>query len=304
MDHPAVPIAACLLVLLAAPVFSENLLPGGSFDDSLAPWTPSALPATWSALDAGNSTTSGSIEVVVDIPGPVGGPAAYSPCVPAPPGAYVAGIYVLLPTDQSPGRGGINFRTYSDPACLAQVSVITGPRLSTDESTGAWTFVTGSLTVPPGAAYIQADLSAARSDASGSLTLHLDNATLCPAEGSCAAGLEGWITDPQYPDFRFRVTITPNEESPIQGRKEPSCQPEVVCVSGALPGRSEVFLRIIGPRPNGFLWPTIVRFTPSRVDVEIEQLSTGHSREYVLDTVPPGDVTDLSGLQDREGFVP
>ncbi|HEV2845776.1 MAG TPA: hypothetical protein VG477_13070, partial [Thermoanaerobaculia bacterium] len=89
----------------------------------------------------------------------------------------------------------------------------------------------------------------------------------------------------------------------ILGRKEDACLPETLCVSGALAGRSEVFVRVIGPRPNGFLWPTIVRCTPSRVEVDIEQISTQTVKTYVLEAVPP-DSQELTGLQDRQGFLP
>lgn len=116
-------------------------------------------------------------------------------------------------------------------------------------------------------------------------------------------GGDGFITSPAFPDFRFRVRITPAGGSTITGARESTCIPETLCVSGALPGRSEVFLRVIGPRPNGFLWPTIVRFTPSQVQVEIQQISTGVLKTYVLPAVP-ADSDDLSGLQDRTGFVP
>lgn len=112
----------------------------------------------------------------------------------------------------------------------------------------------------------------------------------------------GFFLDPAYPDFAFRVRIGP-QGSALAGAREPNCQPDTVCVSGALPGRSEVFLRILGPRPNGFLWPTIVRFTPSRVAVDIQQLSSGQTKTYTLPAVPPGS-DDLSGLQDRTGFLP
>lgn len=108
----------------------------------------------------------------------------------------------------------------------------------------------------------------------------------------------GWFDDPQYPDFRFRVEIDGRE-----ARREEDCQPDTVCVSGALPGRSEIFLRILGPRPNGFLWPTIVRFTPSEVRVEIFQHSSARTKTYVLDAVAPG-TTDLPGFQDRMAFLP
>lgn len=112
----------------------------------------------------------------------------------------------------------------------------------------------------------------------------------------------GFFLDPAYPDFQFRVRIG-DPGSQIPGRREGNCQPETVCVSGALPGRSEVFIRIVGPRPNGFLWPTIVRFTPSRVVVDIQQISTGITQTYTLAAVPPGN-DDLSGRQDRMGFLP
>lgn len=110
---------------------------------------------------------------------------------------------------------------------------------------------------------------------------------------------DGFFSDPNYPDFRFRVTI----DDTRAGAREPSCLPETVCVSGALPGRSEAYIRILGPRPNGYLWPTIIRFTPARLVVEIRQLSSGQTKTYELPAVPAG-VDELSGLQDRTGFLP
>lgn len=108
-----------------------------------------------------------------------------------------------------------------------------------------------------------------------------------------------WITDPAYPDFRFKVAISET----LPGSKEPACIPEALCLSGAVAGRAEVFLRLIGPRPNGNLWVQIVRFTPSRVDVLIEQRSTTAQRSYHLDAVPP-DLGILSGFEDRTAFLP
>lgn len=121
-----------------------------------------------------------------------------------------------------------------------------------------------------------------------------------PPPPQCPAG---FFKDPEYPDFCFDVTITPSGQAGIDGTREADCIDDTVCVSGALPGRAEVFLRILGPRPNGFLWPTITRFTPSRVDVTMLQLSSGDSQSYTLPAVPPGS-DDLSGLQDRTGFLP
>lgn len=288
----------------AAASLGQNLLPNGGFDRGLAPWIPSTLPASWTSLDAGGSPSSGSIRVVNNLPGPVGAAAAYSPCIPVSPGNYESAIDILLPTGQgSPGFARFSYRFYVNEPCGfggTLVGGVSGPRLNTEDTTGGWTRLSQTFTVPAGAGFLQADFDMGRSDASGSLQAYFDNATVCRA-GRCDEPVGDWITDAQYPDFRFRVRIgTP----PVAGVKEASCLPEVVCVSGSLPGRSEVFLRIVGPRPNGFLWPTIVRFTPSRVEVDIEQLSTGQLRTYTLDAPAPGDLTDLSGLQDREGFQP
>ena len=116
------------------------------------------------------------------------------------------------------------------------------------------------------------------------------------------------IAAPEYPGFRFWVRITAAGGGGPGGsvqpaRREAACIPETVCVSGALPGRSELFLRLVGPKPNGYLWPTLVRFSTSRIDVWIEQTATGVLRHYVLDAASPGS-SSLDGLFDRQGFEP
>lgn len=136
----------------------------------------------------------------------------------------------------------------------------------------------------------------------GPYTLSLECSDSIPPPPPPPPPSDGFFSDPSYPDFRFRVSIGPVGDT-RPGNREPSCQPETVCVSGALLGRSEIFIRILGPRPNGFLWPTLVRFTPSRVEVDILQASTGQVNTYTLPAVPPG-VDELSGLQDRTGFLP
>src|SRR5215217_5556014 len=139
------------------------------------------------------------------------------------------------------------------------------------------------------------------SNPTGGATLNgtLKTATLTiDDDDSQGTGGEGFLTTSAFPDFRFRLRIFTQGDQSILGRKENACLPETLCVSGALAGRSEVFVRIIGPRPNGFLWPTIVRFTPSRVVVEIQQISTNTINTYELPAVP-ADSEELSGRQDR-----
>ena len=86
-------------------------------------------------------------------------------------------------------------------------------------------------------------------------------------------------------------------------RQESACIPETLCISGAVPGRSELFVRIVGPKPNGKLWPNLVRFSTSTIEVWIEQLSTSAVKHYRLEGASPGS-SDLTGLFDRNGFTP
>jgi ELWxxDGT repeat protein len=110
-----------------------------------------------------------------------------------------------------------------------------------------------------------------------------------------------WITSPSLPGFRVKARITSGTDV-RSVRKEP-CIGETLCLSGAVPGRPELFVRVIGPRPNGYLWPNLVRFTTSQAQVWIEQIATGIVRYYRLDAVPR-DSDELSGLVDRTGFRP
>ena len=111
------------------------------------------------------------------------------------------------------------------------------------------------------------------------------------------------FTDPALAGFRVWVRISAGDGEALPVRAEAGCIPETLCVSGSLPGRSEVFVRIVGPKPNGNLWPTLVKFTTSRVEVWIEQLATGEVEYYDLPGATPG-VDELDGLFDRGGFEP
>jgi len=112
-----------------------------------------------------------------------------------------------------------------------------------------------------------------------------------------------WLRSDEVAGFEFKVRIKPSTAPPVMGSIEPACIPETACVSGALPGRSEVFIRVVGPKPNGFLWPTLVKFTTSQVEVWLHQLSTDRTRYYQLRGADPS-FDELPGLFDRMGFEP
>ena len=113
---------------------------------------------------------------------------------------------------------------------------------------------------------------------------------------------EPWMETSELPGFRFKTRITGGGEE-IPTRQEADCVPETLCISGAVPGRSELFLRIVGPKPNGFLQPNVVKFSTSRIEVWAEQLSTGLVNYYLLEGASPGS-SDLTGFFDRYGFGP
>lgn len=105
------------------------------------------------------------------------------------------------------------------------------------------------------------------------------------------------------PGYRFEVRIVPGSGRAIYGAKEGDCIAETLCVSGAIPGRSELLVRVVGPKPNGMMWPTLVKFSTSTIEVWAQQISTGALRYYRLPGAAPG-VNELPGLFDRQGFDP
>lgn len=56
-----------------------------------------------------------------------------------------------------------------------------------------------------------------------------------------------------------------------------------------------------GPRPNGYFWPTLARFTPATLEVWVQQKATRKVRYYRLNATPAGS-SQLDGSFDRQGF--
>jgi hypothetical protein len=142
-------------------------------------------------------------------------------------------------------------------------------------------------------------------EASDGATLDALSASPAAAAGADPAPPAGpWLETPRVPGFRAKVRITAGP-AVVAGARETDCIAETLCVSGALRGRSEVFIRVVGPRPNGYLWPTLVKFSSSRVEVWIERKGNGQTRYYDLAAVEAGeDLVELAGLADKLGFSP
>jgi hypothetical protein len=110
-----------------------------------------------------------------------------------------------------------------------------------------------------------------------------------------------WLTAPLLGDFEVQVRITAGDSVQPSQQEVAGCDPETVCVSGALPGRIEALVRVPGPRPNDCFWPTITKLTSSQVEVWVRRISTGEVNYYVVDGSSPGS-SDLPGFFDRTGF--
>lgn len=81
------------------------------------------------------------------------------------------------------------------------------------------------------------------------------------------------------------------------------CLPETVCIAGAIPARAEAFVRIVGPKSNGYLWPNVVKFNTSKTEIWVRQISTGKTNYYLLPALSQDSET-LPGLVDKTGFLP
>ncbi len=108
------------------------------------------------------------------------------------------------------------------------------------------------------------------------------------------------LTSPSLPGFLFWVRIS---NTRIGTAADTPCPDETVCVAGAIPTRAEILVRIVGPKPNGYLWPNIVKFNTTKTEVWIRQVSTGATKYYSLPALAP-DSDTLPGLVDKTGFLP
>lgn len=126
---------------------------------------------------------------------------------------------------------------------------------------------------------------------------NVDGRTAAPPPGP-------WLTSASLPGYRVKARITAAGQSILGEAVEP-CVADTLCVAGAQPDRPELFVRVVGPKPNGKLWPTLVKFSTSRVEVWVEKEGEPVLRYYNLDEVKAGATRlDLEGLADKLGFDP
>lgn len=109
----------------------------------------------------------------------------------------------------------------------------------------------------------------------------------------------GMITSSEFPNFRFWIRISGSR----MGTSVADCLADTVCVAGSIPTRAEVFIRIVGPKPNGYLWPTIVKFNTTKTEVWIKQVTTRVTKYYSFPALAL-NASELPGYVDKTGFIP
>jgi len=305
-------LPALVALLCATPVRAEeNLLTNPDFESNIDGWSvepdPGGGTAVWVANDPDQRSGVGGLRMISRRDDETFVWAFQ--CVAATPGAryrFGASLRNFAPHEpQAASTFALRFFSSSDCTPGTTLETFDTPVI---ESQDVWVSgESGPVTAPPGSRSAALRFGARRASAGDDNALaDFSRPFLEALDGGAGRqpNDEGWFTDPAFPDFRFNVEISASADAtPLLGTAEAVCVPETVCVSGAVPGRTELFVRIVGPKPNGYLWPTLLKASTSRFDVWIEQFSTGARKHYVLDGASPGS-SDLPGLFDRTGFQP
>lgn len=297
------------LWLCASGASAANLLTNGGFDGGTSGWQlvsePGRYRSEWRAEDATGDVASGSVRIE-HLGDAASAYTAAIQCVAVSAGAtYQTAARFRVPAGQSgSGAGIVGISWYASPGCSG--GYIQGGVLLTRDTVGGWNRETGSVTAPAGAVAARIELQVELETAGTTLFGDFDDIEFADdsAGGTDPVPPYGsWIDDPDLPGFDAQVRITPAGAPAIQATAEDECIPETLCVAGALAGRPEIFVKVIGPRPNGFLWVQLIRFTPSKVEVWLRQEATGLINYYRLDALPPTG-GPLVGVEDRTAYLP
>ncbi len=308
----ALAVGALSISLAVAPAWADELVTNGGFATDLSGWkafTDANRGAAWSPVDAEGSGSSGSAELTNTA---TDGGIAETPmfqCAPVQAGeVYRVSAKLRVKSGQArTGKANWAVIWYPNTDCFGNsleydiVGDVTAP--------GSWVQIQDDYTAPPGALGARIVPGMIKSQAGGTFTAYFDDVSILPADEAPPGGSEEcqplpgpYVADSDFPGFRFKLEITSSAGS-LAASPESACLPETVCLSGALAGRTEAELRLIGPRPNGHLWFEMIRFTPSALRIRVEKVSDGTCRFYRLPAIPAAS-DELPGFVDRTAFVP
>lgn len=283
------PFLVAAVLAMPGRAAAENVLANPGFDTSLEGWKGLSL-TTWVAGTA----------KVIKSPGPAIVPGPHQGCFEVQPGTtLVAGGAAMIAKATGPRTPWAYWilYAYSEPTCTTYRQSDSLVVFANTEPDGAWRSGTTTWTVPEGVHGIMLGARHWASDNAAEEISYFDDAVLDfpdPAPPS-----ETWLTTEGLPGYRFQARIGGARIGILEG----NCLGETLCISGAVAGRAEVLVRIVGPKPNGYLWPNVIRFSTSQVEVWIEQISSGSVKYYNLEAADP-NAGILDGLFDRTGFLP
>lgn len=164
---------------------------------------------------------------------------------------------------------------------------------------GDWLLEAASVVAPGGAQSVRVEVTAWVDAPGTTLVADFDDLRFDGAAGDPPPPYASWLTSGDLPGYEAQVRITGG--SSFEGVVENDCIDETICVSGALAGRPEVFIKVIGPRPNGFYWAQLIRFTPSQIEIWLRKVGGSQTNYYFLGEAAAGA---LRGFEDREAFQP
>ena len=274
-----------------------NLVENGSFASGVTHWSADEV-REWSSHDVAAQLDSGALALYPAWPFRVFRIGETSQCIPLNyPGAqYLLSAAIKNPSgsDERLARVRVSFPAECDGP--------EGPGASLSDLRGPsdWKRLQTTISAPSWATHARIFLVVSDSLTETGPSL-FDDVSLTPIDVPVPAGTI-WQVDPIRPNLRSTVVVT-NSTEQIVGTPTPTCVAESVCFAGALPDRPEIAIRIVGPKPNGRLWPTLVRWSTLRLEVWVEDRQSSQLRYYCLPAIQPGN-DSLSGLVDRNGITP
>lgn len=177
---------ALLALATATRTEAGNLIPAPSFDtevEYLANWE-NTTTGTWTGLDFEENPSSGSVIVTNDTLGADVGVPIITPCLPVIPGrTYAFSAWQYQPSPR-PVVGYAQVILQWQESCPS--GALMGSSSANSFEFGAWTFVSGlPAAAPVGAHGASLWLNAVRTPASGTFSVHFDEAVLPePDEGA------------------------------------------------------------------------------------------------------------------------
>jgi len=179
--------AALLALATAAHAGSGNLIPAPSFNTNvefLANWENLSV-GTWTDLDFEENPFSGSVLVINDSVGADTGLPIISPCLPVTPGtSYQFSAWQYQPSPRLVAGYAQLFLQWRD-SCPS--GALIGDTSVSSYAFGAWTFVESLPAVAPiGAHGARLWLTAVRTPASGTFSVHFDEAFVPEPDGSAS----------------------------------------------------------------------------------------------------------------------